>query len=246
MLRGIHRHGEIDGDGFRLRGVDHVYRIESLSDGVFAFVVTLLVVSLTVPDTFDDLLKSLAGAAGFALSFALMVQFWAIQNRYFRRYGLHDRTTIALTAVLLFLVILFTYPLKFLVRLLVDFSGGASLATGAIRPDQIWLLFLIYGLGYAGVFFIFGALYRHAGSQADALDLTPRERVLTGESAERAFGQIVAPAASIALAAGLHFAGHDGLVGPVAGFVYPLVIMSAIWFSKRRAGRALRALGDEG
>jgi hypothetical protein len=246
MLRGIHRHGEIDGDGFRLRGVDHVYRIESLSDGVFAFVVTLLVVSLTVPDTFDDLLKSLAGAAGFALSFALMIQFWAIQNRYFRRYGLHDRTTIALTAVLLFLVILFTYPLKFLVRLLVDFSGGASLATGAIRPDQIWLLFLIYGLGYAGVFFIFGALYRHAGSQADALDLTPRERVLTDESAVRAFGQIVAPAASIALAVGLHFAGNDGLVGPVAGFVYPLVITSAIWFSRRRAGRALRALGDEG
>ena len=57
---------------------------------------------------------------------------------------------------------------------------------------------------------------------------------------------ILLVAASIALAAGLHFAGHDGLVGPVAGFVYPLVIMSAIWFSKRRAGRALRALGDEG
>jgi hypothetical protein len=49
MFGGRHRHGEVDRDGFRLRGFDHVYRIESFSDAVFAFVVTLLVVSLEVP-----------------------------------------------------------------------------------------------------------------------------------------------------------------------------------------------------
>ena len=40
-------------DGFRLRGLGEVSRVEALSDGVIAFAITLLVVSLEVPRTFD-------------------------------------------------------------------------------------------------------------------------------------------------------------------------------------------------
>ena len=42
--------------GFRLRGLGEVSRVEALSDGVIAFAITLLVVSLEVPRTFDQLL----------------------------------------------------------------------------------------------------------------------------------------------------------------------------------------------
>ena len=38
-------------NGFRLRGLGEVSRIEALSDGVIAFAITLLVVSLEVPRT---------------------------------------------------------------------------------------------------------------------------------------------------------------------------------------------------
>jgi protein-S-isoprenylcysteine O-methyltransferase Ste14 len=53
-------------DGFRLRGLGEVSRIEALSDGVIAFAITLLVVSLEVPRTFDELLVTMRGFLAFA------------------------------------------------------------------------------------------------------------------------------------------------------------------------------------
>ena len=41
------------GDGFRWRGGETT-RVEGVSDAVFAFVITLLVVSLEVPRTFHE------------------------------------------------------------------------------------------------------------------------------------------------------------------------------------------------
>lgn len=91
-------------DGFRQRGHRHVARIE-ISDAVFGFSITLLVVSLQVPRTFDDLLRTLAGFPAFALSFALLGGIWFAQYRFFRRYALQDQMTIFSNIVLLFVIV---------------------------------------------------------------------------------------------------------------------------------------------
>ncbi|HWB18979.1 MAG TPA: TMEM175 family protein, partial [Phycisphaerales bacterium] len=55
-------------DGFRHRGRE-VSRLEGFSDAAFAFAVTLLVISLEVPNSFDGLLDVLRGLPAFAVCF---------------------------------------------------------------------------------------------------------------------------------------------------------------------------------
>ena len=63
------------GDNKKFRWRSHeISRIEGLSDGVFAFAVTLLVVSLEVPKTFGELMYAMRGLA-FA-HFTLLFIVW--------------------------------------------------------------------------------------------------------------------------------------------------------------------------
>src|SRR5207245_9272063 len=112
--------------GFRWRG-DDVTRLEGFSDAVFAFAITLLVVSLEVPRTFTELMHAMRGFGAFAISFTLLFLVWFNQYKFFRRYGLQDNTSVVLNGVLLFVVLFYVYPLKFLFTLLVNiFTGGGG------------------------------------------------------------------------------------------------------------------------
>jgi uncharacterized membrane protein len=57
---------------FHWRGGD-VSRIEALSDAVFAFSLTLIVVSLQVPETFEQLTAVMWGFIAFAACFTLLI-----------------------------------------------------------------------------------------------------------------------------------------------------------------------------
>src|ERR1700753_2707267 len=87
---------------FHRRGHE-VKRIETLSDAVFAFAVTLLIVSLEVPRDFEELLINMRGFLAFAICFFLLILVWHEQNVFFRRYGLEDRWTIVLNCILMFI-----------------------------------------------------------------------------------------------------------------------------------------------
>jgi len=168
--------------GFRWRG-NEIARIEALSDAVFAFAVTLLVVSLEVPKTFNELAETMHGFGAFAISFVLLFLVWFNQYRFFRRYGLQDNITIVLNGALLFVVLFYVYPLKFLFTVLVDrFTGGHAevrLPNGnveaMIEADQMGTLMLIFGAGYLAVFLVFVLLHLHAYRKRRELELNKLE-----------------------------------------------------------------------
>jgi low temperature requirement protein LtrA len=200
-----------------------VSRLEGFSDAVFAFAVTLLVVSLEVPRTFNELREAMRGFLAFAVCFALLFQIWWRHHTYFRRYGLDDRTTKALTGVLLFVVLFYVYPLKFLWTLAITTRvGGNELVVfpdGRVEPmilnDQVPLLFEIYGLGAAAVFAVFIGLYLHAYRLRRELQLTPAEVVDTRVSVMSNAGLAAVGLTSAAIA----WLGGQRLAG-LAGWIY--------------------------
>src|SRR6476469_2940439 len=96
------------GGDFRWRGHE-IARIEGLSDAVFAFAVTLLVVSLEVPKTFNELSSLMRGFVPFAICVAMLMQVWHQQFVFFRRYNLQDTVSLVLNCVLLFFVLFYVY-----------------------------------------------------------------------------------------------------------------------------------------
>lgn len=167
-----------DGDGFRWRG-EEVSRVEGFSDAVFGFAVTLLVVSLEVPENFGELLTTMQGFFAFAISFALLAWIWSEHYTYFRRYGLRDAATLWINLVLLFLVLFFVYPLKFLFTLTIDELFGFGGIGRMIESSQYPLLLAIYGAGFFAVQVIFVVFYWRAYAMRASLGLNARELWVT-------------------------------------------------------------------
>jgi len=155
---------------FRLRGHE-VKRIEAFSDAVFGFAVTLLIVSLEVPKSFEELMITMKGFFAFGFSFALLMFIWYEQNMFFRRYALDNRIIIFLNAFLMFLVLFYVYPLKFLFTLIFSpVSAGIQ-----IEQSQVPTLMYIYSGGYIIIYILFFFMYVYAYKKKDVLELTPAE-----------------------------------------------------------------------
>ena len=156
-------------ESIRWRG-GQVTRIEALTDAVFGFAITLLVVSLEVPGTFDDLMGMMRAFVGFAFSFTLLILVWTYHYRLFSRYDLEDGWTIVLNSVLLFVVLFYVYPLKFVASFLLGGMQGAFSSW-----EQVPLMMVVYGAGFVAVFLVFATLYGHAYRLRDRLGLSAME-----------------------------------------------------------------------
>ena len=90
------------------------------------------------------------------VSFVLLFFVWFNQYKFFRRYGLRDTITVVLNAALLFVVLFYVYPLKFLFSFLIDrLTGGhgeVHLPNGNVvrmidNYEQMASLMVIFSLG---------------------------------------------------------------------------------------------------
>ena len=234
-------------EGFSWRG-EEVSRIEGLADAVFGFALTLLVVSLEVPNTFDELLATMRGFFAFAISGWLLYSVWFDHYMFFRRYGLQDNVTINMSAVLLFVVLFYVYPLKFLFTALMDellgFSTQVGSSTGdvveTIKAEQWPLLIVLFGVGFVVVQFVFFLLYWRAYALRDVLKLDAYEASITRQEIQ---GHLLLAGVGLTSVAVALLGGEEA--SSLAGWVYLLIwplmtIHGYIMARRRRQGASLR------
>ena len=247
---------------FRWRSRE-ISRLEGLSDAVFGFAVTLLIVALEVPKTSGELFETMRGFVSFGLTFSILYLFWYRQFVFFRRYGLEDGVTVALNGGLLFVVLFFVFPLKFLIGAFVDwFLWGkrtVRLPDGTveriIRPENFPEMMAIYSLGFAAIFSLFTLLYLHAYRKRHELELNELERLDTLQAIQ-SFGYAAGTTVLIAGYSVLSFLVKGKPYEDRAVLAATVVLFAAILFTarlrlKRRRRRRelvarMAALGEDG
>ncbi len=227
---------------FRQRGRE-VSRIEAFFDAAFAFAVTLMVVSLQVPETYHELIDTLRGVPAFAACFLILFNVWLAHYTFCRRYGLADMTTIVLNCALVFLLLVYIFPLKFLCLLAIQVTVGVGPHTAVplherCPPDKLDDLFIIYGLGFALVWLLLAGLFAHAYRRSAALNLSAVERCDTLASVTRFVALAGVGGCSCGLA--LAFAESPRVV--LAGWCYALIglveFVVGLSFGRRREALA--------
>lgn len=218
-----------------------VTRIEGFSDAVFAFALTLLVVSLEVPKNMDDLADLMKGFIPFGAMFAMVCWIWHQHNLFFRRYGLEDAWTAALNSLLLFVLLFYVYPLKFLTL------GGLGAKLG-MNPDHLpnmsgpyvgRSVMLLYSSGVVLIFGTFTLLYQHAWRKRRELALSPEDEITLRFGRRSHIISALLGVASIGIATLIR---TDWAPAP-AGFIYFLLGPLHAWngMAESKAKKALAA-----
>lgn len=219
----IKTHYDHDPD-FHWRG-ENVTRIENLSDIVFALAFGMLVSASTPPTNHSELLSHLWQIVPVVAGFSILVLIWNSHFVFFRRYAIADQWVIFLNACLLLVVLFIAYPLRFI------FDGLFGYLLGAVggdwsRMQETGMGYLesgqvvgIFAVGYAFVFLLIALMYGHALRKSEALELTPKEIVITKRSVWQYWASLM-----ISLAVGL--LAFFSPMGPVAA-----CFMSLFWLA---------------
>lgn len=218
--------------GFRLRGME-MTRLETFTDAAFAFAVTLLVIGGgdPVPTSFEELNLALRQVPAFAASFANIMLFWYAHHIWSRRFGLEDTVSVLLSLLLIFLVLIYVYPLKAVYSGAIDFfSRGVFESYFELRSyADLRSLFAVFGVAYASLSFVIVLLNRHAIALTDELALSAVESFDVHTDTQQWMWNIAVAVFSVSLALLL----PDRFVF-VAGLAYCLHAVVLPWHGARR------------
>lgn len=218
-------------NGFRLRGSGGSTRLEAFCDSAYAFAVTLLVVAGgVVPTSFAALLAALRDVPAFLASFVSILLIWLAYRQWSRRYGLEDGWTSMASLGMVFVMLVYVYPLRMVASAFMAFLSGGRLPSTFVLSSigDLTGLFVVYGLGFALQTTLLAALYRRAQRFAAELKLDAAERVLTRHGVV-SHATMAATGLASALAAGL----LPPRFGVWAGFIYMTLGISMPMLSAR-------------
>lgn len=183
------------------RGGD-VSRLETLTDAVFAIAITLLIVSNDVPKDYAHFKSVMWSFFGFGVTFFGLIAIWYNTFKFHRRFGLEDGYIVFLTTLLIFVVLFYIYPLKFMAQIVINQmilqnSFNIEFDIGFVGNIDIPHLFIVYGMGVFFIWLILGLMYLHAYNKRDILELDQNELLITTDTIVANFTLLLIPMLSI-------------------------------------------------
>ena len=222
-------------------------RLEGFVDASFAFAVTLLMISIGhLPSSVPEMLHALRGAPAFAMCFLSIARIWKSHRDWSRHYDIEDSTSLVLSLTLVFVVLVFVYPLRLLFALLFAWISQGHLVDQALElhnVEELRAAFEVYGIGFGTIAALFALLYRHALHCAAAIGLDAREVIATQMQIMLWTGFLGLASLSILSAALLPFHNDQPWLYTIPGLIFALsgVLAAAIKRSCRRRLAALDA-----
>lgn len=188
---------------FRLRGTETT-RLDTLVDAAFAFTLTLLVISEEgVPGSFEELVAGMLQLPALLISYAVLMMFWFGHRKWSRRYGIENSFTVMSSLLLVFVLLVYIYPLRLIFEGMMTFFFGEKLPwrLSFTTFEQIRGFFAFYACGFLAMSVLMGALYYSALRQSRELMLDDFEILETRFEMHRWAAAIGFSAASILIAA---------------------------------------------
>ncbi len=223
---------------FRLRGTETT-RLDTLIDAAYAFALTMLVISQDgVPNSFEELTEGVKQLPALIVSFAVLMMFWFGHRKWSRRYGLETTGTAIVSVSLVFVLIVYIYPLRMI------FEGMFSFLTGGLLPWRLSFnsylqargFFAFYAAGFLAMSILMSALYYSTLKHSEMLFLDDYEKLETRHQQNRWIVGVVFSVISIVIA----FAVPIQFVS-LSGFVFFGVFIANL-VSMRRHKRNIASL----
>lgn len=238
--------------GFRYRGLE-VSRLENLTDAVFGFAITLLVIASEVPRTYVQLQSSMYDFVGFLCCSFLLLGIWNNHKSFFLHYGMRDSFTQSMNFIFLFVLLFYIYPLKYLFSYVgtgllifvlkqMDYTSNAlnmaieKVHMAQMNIDQWEDLMIRFSLGLILIYGIFSLLHLNALKKKEALKLNELEMYET-----KSFILYFVILILISFSSMVVVLIWGGEWAPQAGFFY-LLIPIVLPLAKKLRNRKLKSL----
>lgn len=136
----------------------------------------LLITGSAPPESLDDLRAALPNLPASAAAFVLIVLFWSAHRAYGRLAPVRDGLSVLLSLAIVFTVLVYVLPLRFLMQSMFGWITGGWLPGRDVIGgfDDLATLYQIYGAGFALLTTLYAILFarclKAASSPADRAD----------------------------------------------------------------------------